>query len=216
MSIVPLDQARLDAGLAELRACDPRVAQALASLGLPQARVREPGFSTLLQIITAQQVSTKAAAAIWKRIADHLGEVDAPSVAALDVEDLRALGLSRQKAGYAKGLAEAVTSGALDLGALSAADDETVIAELTALKGFGRWSAEIYLLFALGRTDAWPADDLAIQVGLQRLLNLAERPRKRAQMDELVEHWRPWRGCGALLLWHVYGAATLDAAKDQT
>jgi len=87
--------------------------------------------------------------------------------------------------------------------------EDEAVAAISALRGFGRWSAEVYLLFALGRADSFPADDLGLQIGMQRLKGLAERPRRKA-MEALAEPWRPWRGCGAIFLWHYYGSATLD------
>ena len=110
---------------------------------------------------------------------------------------------------YGRGLAAAVADGRLDLPALAHGAEEAAIAAISALHGFGRWSAEIYLLFALGRTDVFPADDLALQVGMQRLKRLEARP-TRALMADLAAPWRPLRGCGAIFLWHYYGAATLD------
>jgi DNA-3-methyladenine glycosylase II len=102
-----------------------------------------------------------------------------------------------------------VHSGALDLDSLAVRPEDEAAAAISALHGFGRWSAEIYLLFALSRTDSWPADDLALQIGMQRLKGLDMRP-DRKTMDVLAEPWRPLRGCGAIFLWHFYGASTLD------
>lgn len=210
MTIVPLDAARLGTALGELAARDSDVAAALARLGRPAPRVREPGFATLLRAVAAQQISTAAAAAVWRRVeAAAGGEVTAARILALEDADLRACGFSGRKVEYAKGLAAAVASGALPLDALAAMDEEAAVAAITALRGFGRWSAEIYLLFALGRADAFPADDLGLQVGYQRLKRLDARPGAKA-LRVLVEPWRPFRGAGALFLWHYYGAATLD------
>ena len=122
-------------------------------------------------------------------------------------ETLRAAGLSRQKASYARSLAEEVTSGRLDLDNLPA-DDEEAIAQLVKVKGIGRWSAEIYLLFAEGRTDIWPAGDLAVQIAVGRILGHAERPKEKAVRD-IAEAWRPHRGAAAVFAWHHYGSATL-------
>jgi DNA-3-methyladenine glycosylase II len=209
MTVEPLDQVRLEAGLAALAERDAEVRAALARLGPPAPRVRPPGFATLLRIVTAQQVSTHAAAAIWGRLEARLGVVTPAALLAVPAEDLRAVGLSARKVEYATGLARAVADGTLDLDALAQADDEAVVEAITALKGFGRWSAEIYLLFALGRADAFPADDLALRLALGRLKGTDERLAAGAAR-ELVAPWAPWRGCGALFLWHYYGAATLD------
>ncbi len=209
MRTTPLHQDRLEQGLRVLAQADADIARALAEIGPPTARVREPGFATLLQIVTAQQVSTHAAAAIWKRLAERLGDISPATVAGSSAEELRSCGLSRQKIAYAHGLADAVISGRLDLAALGAAAEEDAIGAITALKGFGRWSAEIYLLFALGRADTFPADDLAVRLALQRLKGLP-MPLTAKQARTLAEPWAPWRGCAAVLLWHYYGAATLD------
>jgi DNA-3-methyladenine glycosylase II len=122
-------------------------------------------------------------------------------------EELRAAGISRQKSGYIRSLAELVISGELDLDHLPG-DDEEAIALLTRIKGIGRWSAEIYLLFAEGRADVFPAGDLAVLVELGRLLNLPERPTEK-QLRELAEPWRPYRGAAAVLAWHSYNSAVL-------
>ena len=212
MAIVPLDAERLRAALDDLAARDPDVARALALTGYPEPRVRDPGFATLLQVVAAQQISTLAAAAIWRKLKATLGgdgEVTPAGVLALDEAALRACGFSGRKVEYAKGLAEAVASGALPLDALAGMDEEAAIAAISALRGFGRWSAEIYLLFALGRADVFPADDLGLQIGFQRLKRLPERPGGKA-LRGLVEPWRPLRGAGAVFLWHYYGGATLD------
>jgi DNA-3-methyladenine glycosylase II len=208
----PLGAGELRAGLERLAALDPDLGRALARLGCPGPRQRRPGFATLMQIMTAQQLSTRSAAAIWARLeAACAGAVSPERFLALDDVALRAIGFSARKADYGRGLAHAVGEGVLDLEALATAPEEQAIAAIAALHGFGRWSAEIYLLFALGRADAFPADDLALQIGMQRLRGLEARP-KAAALRELAEPWRPLRGCGAIFLWHLYGAATLDGA----
>lgn len=189
---------------------DPELAAALARIGYPEPRVREPGFATLLRVIVAQQVSTASAAAIWRRLEAALGGAVAPGpFLTLGEAGLRACGFSGPKIRYGQGLAAAVLDGSLPLAALATMAEEEAVAALTALKGLGRWSAEIYLLFALGRADAFPADDLALQVAYQRLKALPARPNGKA-LRALVEPWRPFRGAGAVFLWHYYGAATLD------
>jgi DNA-3-methyladenine glycosylase II len=195
-----------------LAGIDPDVARALARVGYPAPRQREPGFATLLRIMVAQQLSTKSAAAIWGRLeAACAPAVTAERLLALEEAAFRTIGFSRQKMAYGRSLAEAVAGGALDLAELATIPEEEAIARVSALRGFGRWSAEIYLLFALGRADVFPADDLGLQVGMQRLKRLAARPTRKL-MGELAEPWRPLRGCGAIFLWHYYGAGTLDDA----
>ena len=208
----PLGDRALAAGLDRLAQIDPDIDRALARIGYPGPRQRPPGFATLLRIMTAQQLSTRSAAAIWARLEQACAEEVTPErFLALDDLALRSIGLSGRKAVYGRELAEAVASGTLDLEALAVGPEEDAVAELSALRGFGRWSAEIYLLFALGRADAWPADDLALQIAMQRLKRLEARP-TRTIMHELAEPWRPLRGCAAIFLWHYYGAATLDDA----
>src|SRR5581483_7985338 len=136
----------------------------LERAGTPQFRRRRNGFPTLLHIILEQQVSIDAAAAMHRRLAGLCQPLAPREFLTLDDDTLRRCGFSRQKMGYARGLAEAVASGRLDFGALAGASDEDAFAALTGLKGIGRWSAEIYLIFALGRPDIWPAADLGLQV----------------------------------------------------
>ena len=140
---------------------------------------------------------------MWSKLTARYGEPVAlkPLIAATD-EELREAGLSRQKAGYARSLAALVLSGELDLANLPA-DDEEAIGLLTKVKGIGRWSAEIYLLFAEGRPDAFPAGDLAVQIELGRMLGLEGKPTEK-QLRELAEAWRPHRGAAAVLAWHSY------------
>lgn len=186
-----------------IAAIEPGFAAALARAGYPEPRVREPGYETLLRTIVGQQVSVASAGAVWRKLEAELGEGCAPDVLlARDYDALRACGLSRQKQGYARSLAEMVVSGALDLHALPA-DDEDAIAQLVRIKGIGRWSAEIYLLFAEGRPDIWPAGDLAVQIETGRILGLPERPSEKATRA-LADAWRPHRGAAAIMAWHHY------------
>ncbi len=201
-----LDEQTLTEALAELAARDADIARGLEEVGRPSLRWGDPGFKTLLRAIVSQQISKAAAATVWRRLEEAAGDLAPESVAALDEGALRAAGLSRQKVSYVRGLAEAVVTGGIDLDGLAARPDEEVVAELVRLKGIGRWSAEIYLLFALHRPDAFPADDLALMVGAQRLKRLEERP-TRTGLAEIAETWRPWRGPAALLLWHYYSTA---------
>ncbi|MBL0021510.1 MAG: DNA-3-methyladenine glycosylase 2 family protein [Sphingomonadales bacterium] len=194
---------QLKASIDSLAAIEPGFAQALTATGYPEPRIRERGYTTLLRTIVGQQVSVAAASSMWNKLAAKLGEECAPEkLLAEDFDSLRACGLSRQKQGYARSLAELVVTGALPLDALPD-DDEEAIAYLTQVKGIGRWSAEIYLLFAEGRTDVWPAGDLAVQEGVKRLLGMAERPAEKATR-EVAEKWRPHRGAAAIFTWHFY------------
>ena len=196
---------RMRISLDKIALTEPGFAAAIAKLGYPQPRVREPGYETLLRTIVGQQVSVASAAAVWRKLEAELGAGCAPgALLARDFDTLRACGLSRQKQGYARSLAELILSGALDLNALPA-DDEEAIAQLVRIKGIGRWSAEIYLLFAEGRPDIWPAGDLAVQIAVGRMLGLPERPSE--SMTRLIaEPWRPHRGAAAIMAWHHYNA----------
>ena len=184
-----------------LAAIEPRIAAALAEVGYPEPRISEPGYQTLLRAIVGQQVSVASAASLWAKLTSLVGDPPAPAalIAASD-ETLRAAGLSRQKASYARSLAEEVVSGRLDFAGLPG-DDEAAIAELVRVKGIGRWTAEVYLLFAEGRTDIWPAGDLAVQIETGRIMGLEEKPTEK-RVRELAEAWRPHRGAYAIFTWH--------------
>ena len=198
----------LKAGIDAAAACEPAFVRTVAAVGYPEPRIRPTGYQTLLRTIVGQQVSVAAAASVWRKLEAELGDTMEPhALLERDFDTLRACGLSRQKQGYARSLCELVVSGALDFDSLPA-DDEAAIAELTQIKGIGRWSAEIYLLFAEGRPDIWPAGDLAVQAGLHRILGLAARPSEK-ETRALAEEWRPHRGAVAILTWHAYNNPAL-------
>jgi DNA-3-methyladenine glycosylase II len=195
---------QLKGSIDALAAIEPAFAAALERAGYPEPRIRKAGYGTLLRTIVGQQVSVAAAASIWAKLEEALGDAEDPNALALASDELlRGAGLSRQKIGYARSLAEEVTSGGLDLHALPE-DDEEAIAALTRIKGIGRWSAEIYLLFAEGRPDIWPAGDLAVQIEIGRILGHPERPSEK-QTRVWSEAWRPHRGAAAIFAWHHYG-----------
>lgn len=200
----------LDEGIAAL-AGEPVFAAILERAGPPRFRRRRNGFETLLHIILEQQVSIDAAAAMFRRLHGLLGDVTPAAFLTVDEANLRLCGFSRQKAAYGRGLAEAVASGSLDFSRLAAAPDDEALAALVALKGIGRWSAEIYLIFALGRADIWPAGDLGLQFGVAVELALGDRLAERA-LRELGERWRPWRSVAACLFWQSYLHARNRAA----
>jgi DNA-3-methyladenine glycosylase II len=186
-----------------LAAREPAIASALAHAGYPPPRVSERGYVTLLRTIIGQQVSIASARAIWGKLETVLGEAGDPAmVTDASDETLRSAGLSRQKIGYARSLAEEVVSGRLDLHRLPE-EDEAAIERLVRIKGIGRWSAEIYLLFAEGRRDVWPAGDLAVQIAMGRMLGLPEKPTER-QLRALAEPWSPHRGPLAIFAWQYY------------
>ena len=201
--MITLSDETLAEGLTYLATQDADLARLIEEYGPPELRQQPPGFATILQIILGQQVSRSAAAAMYSKLCAAIGPPLPSAFLTLDDESLRSFGFSRQKARYGRALATALVEKQLDLDRLGRSDDDTVRAELTALPGIGAWSAEIYLLFALRRSDAWPASDLGVILGAQKAKKLADRPSKQ-EMDAMAEVWRPWRGLATFLLWHGY------------
>ncbi len=185
-------------GAAWLAEAEPGFAHALEVVGPLPLRRRPEGFAQLLQAIVSQQVSVASARAIWGRL-EQAGAVTPEAVAARSEEDLRALGLSRQKASYARALAEA----GIDFDALRGMPDGEVVKRLVAVKGIGVWTAEIYAMFSLGRADVFAPGDLALQEGARLLFDLPERPKERA-LRGMAEAWSPWRSVAARALWAYY------------
>jgi DNA-3-methyladenine glycosylase II len=192
-----------DSGLKALIDIDADLASAYKAAGAPASRKRSPGFASLLRIIINQQVSVQAGQAIWQGLENGIKAPTPEVTLEVSIEDLRGCGLSRAKAGCAKELAGAILDGSLDLDGLKRLDDDGVLEQLTRIKGIGRWTAEIYLMFALGRPDIWPSGDLALAVAAERLLGLAERPDPK-KLEVIAEAWRPWRTSAAVMLWHYY------------
>jgi DNA-3-methyladenine glycosylase II len=198
----------INAAVDELARREKAFAEVLEKHGPPEPRVSEPGATTLLRTIVGQQVSVAAARSMWTKLEAGFGSPpDLNKILNASDEALRVAGLSRQKAGYARSLAGLVLSGELQLDRLPE-DDEDAIALLTKINGIGRWSAEIYLLFAEGRTDVWPAGDLAVQIEIGKLFGLEGKPSEK-QLRELAEKWRPHRGAVAVLAWHSYNSQVL-------
>ncbi len=191
------------AGLKALVDRDADMARAFRLAGAPKPRRRPPGFGSLLRIIVNQQVSQQAGQAIWARLEEGLGAVSADAVLGRSERRLRAFGLSRAKARNARTLAGMVASREIDLGRLERLDDEAARAELTRAPGVGPWTADIYLMFALGRPDIWPAGDLALAAAAGRLLGRKRRPTPK-QLLAIGNAWRPWRSAAAVMLWHYY------------
>lgn len=202
MDPAPPDES-LRPALDALAARDRDIAAAYERCGLPPVRSNPDGFAGLLHVIVCQQVSAAAGRAILARLEAAVRPMTPKTLLKLDDEVLRAVGLSRPKMRYCRGLAEDLASGRLDLVTVRELDDAAAIEQITRVKGLGRWSAECYLLFALKRPDVWPADDLAVQTAMQRLKGLAARPTTK-EMDSLAEPWRPYRSAAARLLWHYY------------
>ena len=200
-----LTEQSLIAGLDEAASRCPAVKRALRQVGYPPLRRRPPGFATLLRTIVGQQVSVASANAIWTRVAGRVQPLTPDALLAVGDDALRTCGLSRPKIRYARALAERCVSGALDLGRLNDLPDEAAADALVAVPGIGRWTAEVYLLFALGRRDVLPAGDLALLTAARSLFELTARPAPSELIDR-AEIWRPWRGAGAHLLWRYFSA----------
>jgi len=186
-----------------------RIARALAQVGYPEERRRDHSFATLARIIVGQQVSVAAATSITRRLVDTLdGDLCAESVLKCPDEDLRGAGLSRQKVSYMQSLATAEASGQLSLPALPELPDDEAVAAITSIKGFGEWSAHMYLMFSLGRSDIWPVGDLAVREGFKRIQGLEARP-TAGQLKPLGEPYRPYRSALAMLCWRFCTAEPL-------
>ena len=188
-------------GAAWLARAEPRFAFALEQTGPLPLRRRPDGFAQLLSAIVSQQVSVASANAIWARL-EAAGMMTPEAVADASEDDLRALGLSRQKAGYAQALARA----GIDYAALRRAPNQEVVATLTEVKGIGIWTAEIYAMFSLGRADVFAPGDLALQESARLLFDLEDRPREKA-LRQMAEAWSPWRAVAARALWAYYHVA---------
>jgi DNA-3-methyladenine glycosylase II len=177
-------------------------------------RRREAGFGGLLRMILGQQVSTRAADAMWGKLAAIMPEPDPARFLTFDDPALAAAGFSRQKMRYARAIAQTLIADPLYLDRLAGLDDDAVIETLTALPGIGRWSAEVYLMFCLGRPDVWPAGDLGIVLGIQYLLGLKDKPAPAA-IVAAGEAWRPYRSAAALLVWSHYSLVAADRRREQ-
>jgi DNA-3-methyladenine glycosylase II len=209
----PHPPAAARAALDRLIASDPDLAGIEARAGPLPWRTRASGYPGLLQAIVAQQISNQAAAAIWGRLRAVGGALEPAGMLALSDEVLRAAGLSRPKVAYARALAAAFLDGTLDPDGFAAMDDETAVATIAAVRGLGRWTAEVYLLFALGRQDVFPAGDIALAASAAHLKGLAERPGPVA-LRGMADAWRPARSLAARLLWHHWRHVTGRPALD--
>lgn len=214
MPITPQELAEAREALARL---DPAMAYVHARTPVFDWRVREAGFAGLLRMIVEQQVSVASAASVWARLQAGLGEITPMALLSQDLEALRGMGLSRQKATYGQGVARAQMEGTIDLEHLSTLDDATAIEALVALKGVGLWTAEAYLLLCEGRTDVFPGGDVALQEAIRWADRAEVRPGTREAYAR-AERWRPWRGVATHLLWAWYtgvkkGQIVLDTAE---
>lgn len=204
MEIKSLSQSMLQHGVDILCRTDRDLKQIVERYGNPPFFKREPGFPTLLLIILEQQVSLASARATFNKLAHRLAhEITPAGFLTLDDDTLKGAGFSRQKTRYGRELATAILHGKLSLEQLTGAPDEAVRQQLTAIKGIGPWTANVYLLMALGRPDIWPAGDIALEEGIKQIKGLDKRPKKEAFVA-WGEPWRPWRSVAAHLLWHYY------------
>ncbi len=202
------------AALDRLIASDPDLAGIEVRAGPLPWRTRAPGFPGLLQAIVAQQISNQAAAAIWGRVRAIGGALEPAGMLALSDEAVRAAGLSRPKIAHARALATAFLDRTLDPDAIASMDDETAVTTIAAVRGLGRWTAEVYLLFALGRHDVFPAGDMALAASAAHLKGLIERP-DPGKLRDIAEAWRPSRALAARLLWHHWRHVTGRSALDE-
>lgn len=200
---IPLTQEMLTAAVEELAQRDADLARVYAQFGVPPMWGRAPGFGTLIHMILEQQVSLASAQAAFDRLCAQVDPLVPTGFLALDDQELRAVGFSRQKTSYGRYLAKAILDGALDLDALSTWPDEEVRAKLCELKGIGPWTADIYLLMVLRRPDRWPIGDRALVVAARKVKGLDADPTPQ-EMTDLGEAWRPYRSVAARLLWHHY------------
>ena len=184
---------------------DRKLASIVDAYGAPPPWQRPPGFATLLRIILEQQVSLASARAVYERLRS-ITAVQPAALLALSDQQLKQAGFSRQKIAYSRNLARAIASNQLDLAALELLDNEEVRSHLTAIKGIGPWTANIYLLMVLQRPDIWPQGDLALQIAIQRLYNLVQRP-SATEAAAMAQRWQPRRSAATKLLWHFYLSA---------
>ena len=188
---------------------DNDIKTAIQNYGYPPDRSAPANFGSLARIIVGQQVSRSAATSIWNRLLD-IDIEDSSTISEAKPEDIMMAGLSRRKSEYIIGIANEIVSGSLNLKSLSNLHGEEVKERLISIRGVGAWTADNFRLFALGDMDAWPANDIALQGGMKIIKSLGDRP-NREEMELLGENWRPYRGAGALLLWHVYGVVVRKA-----
>lgn len=194
---------RQETGLRELAARDAVLASLLSRLGPPPLWSRPPGFVTLVHVVLEQQVSLASARAALNRLHAVAGEVTPREIVRLGEDGLRGAGITRQKAASVVTLASMLESGVLDLGGLARLDDEAARRELRKVRGIGPWTADVYLLLALGREDVFPSSDLGVLLAVRDAYGLAARPGP-PEVERIAEGWRPWRGVATRLLWHAY------------
>ena len=202
-SFILVSEETIATGVTYLTGIDSDLNQVVAKLGPPPLWAREPGFGTLVHIILEQQVSLASARAVYEKLTTA-ADILTPS-RFLDFSDreLRGFGFSRQKADYCRGLAKAISEDTLNLDSLRSLSDQEARSQLIEIKGIGPWTADIYLLMALGRSDIWPVGDLALASAMQQVKGLSSLPNEES-MDKIASPWKPWRSVAARILWHYY------------
>lgn len=209
-----LDDAHMHKGVQSLRRKCEHMRAVTKLTGVPSVRRHASGFEGLSRIVVGQQLSLASAQAIWTRVHTAVQPMTPHAFLALTDADLRTAGLSQGKVRTLRALSSAIVDG-FDVDALADASDEQVHAALTSLPGIGPWTADIYLLFCLGRPDAFAAGDLALQSVVASVLKLRERP-SREELFDIAERWRPWRGVAAHVLWAYYKVAGRTEARNKT
>lgn len=204
MTVKSDDQRALDQAMRALAKREPHLRRALSQFGPPLSRRQPPGFATLAKTIVGQQISTKAADSIWRRLKGTLGTVNAAALSKASDTDLRTAGLSASKAKTLRALSDSVHAGDINFRTFNRRSDEDVQSTLTRVWGIGTWTAQIYLMFGMGRPDVWPAGDLALRTGWQTLTD-SETRIEAADLADIAEAWRPHRSAAAVMLWHVVG-----------
>ncbi len=198
-----LSHLTLQKGVRELAKRDEDFAQIASTYGPPPLWEREQGFHTLIHIILEQQVSLASAKVAYNRLKGAVNPLKPKNFLRLTDEELKQIGFSRQKTRYGRELAHAIIDGSLDLSGLGKLEDEEAKEQLMKVKGIGSWTADIYLLMALGRPDIWPKGDLALEVAIQRVKVWLRRPTPE-EVRKMSDEWQPWRAVAARLLWHFY------------
>lgn len=210
---VVLTNRSLQLAAADLANYDSHLRQIHSAYGPPPMWRRATGFSTLVKIILEQQVSLRSAAAVFDRLNNGIQPFEPEQLIKRGELQLRSIGLTRQKAAYVIQLASAIAEGELRLDRLARLNDAAARDSLMRIKGIGAWSADVYLLMAMRRSDIWPAGDLALAVAVKELRRLDQRP-SPDQLEKLAESWRPYRAVAARMLWQYYLARKARPQKD--
>ena len=187
----------------KLATSDPHFSELISKIGLPRERYREPTLATLIHIIVSQQISLTAAESIWRKFNAEISNVTPNSIINLGAQGLREIGFTRSKSTATLNLCQQMQDKTFDINAISSMDDHNAKNYIMRLRGFGEWSASIFLIFCLGRADVWPSGDVALQEATRSLKKLSFRPTPK-QMDKISLAWQPWRSTAAHLLWHYY------------